>query len=632
MSDVAANPEVQRHYPVIADALKLAASPQLRNMATLGGNVLQRTRCTYFRDVSYDACNKRNPGSGCAAMEGFNRTHAVLGTSEQCIATYPGDFAQALIALDATVEITGKSGTRNMPFAQLHKPPGNSPQIETTLTPGELISGFLIQGRWPRSVYLKVRDRQSYEFALASAAVALDVQDGIVRDARVALGGVATVPWRAREAEILLKDQKFDDALARRVAEAAFATAAAKAQRLQDRARQARGRTRAASGRDDGDLSMSIAAPEPKANMGQPVPRYDAVAKVTGKADYAADVPLAHPAYAYLVTSAIAKGRIDGFDLADAKKVRGVIDIVTHENAEKLKEAKLFSNGGYASTTIQPLKSADIARGRPDRRRRARRNLRSRARGRASREGELHRGETDHDLRTRRARRPRPPRDSIAHKDDPKVGDFAKAFDEAEVKFAASYETPTQHHNPMELFATSCVWNGDRLTIYEPSQYVHGLKNGVAEQLGIDADKVRVINSYVGGAFGSKGSMTPRTAIIASIAPRAESAGQAGRNPRSGLYHRDLSCRDPARDPDRRQPRRQADRAAPRGLGNLVARRRLRRRRHQDHDAALCLPECRQPGLDRARRPQHARLHALAARSALYVRAGKRDGRSWRCS
>ena len=228
MSDVAAHPDVQRNYPVIAESLKLAASPQLRNMATLGGNVLQRTRCSYFRDVSYTACNKRNPGSGCAAMDGVNRMHAVLGTSDQCIATYPGDFAQALIALDANVEISGKSGTRTLPFAQLHKRPGNTPHVETVLAPGELISAFTINGRWPRSIYLKARDRQSYEFALASAAVALDVQDGIVKDARVALGGVATVPWRAREAEALLKGLKFDDGLAGRVAEAAFTGANAR--------------------------------------------------------------------------------------------------------------------------------------------------------------------------------------------------------------------------------------------------------------------------------------------------------------------------------------------------------------------------------------------------------------------
>ena len=225
MSDVAAHEEIQRNYPVIANSLKLAASAQLRNMATLGGNVMQRTRCSYFRDVSYENCNKRSPGSGCAAMDGVNRMHAVLGVSERCIATYPGDFAQALIALDATVEIIGKSGTRSLPFAQLHKAPGNTPEIETALQPGELISAFSISGRWPRSVYLKARDRQSYEFALSSAAVALDLQDGMIRDARVALGGVATVPWRAREAEALLKGQTFDDGLAQRVADAAFAGA-----------------------------------------------------------------------------------------------------------------------------------------------------------------------------------------------------------------------------------------------------------------------------------------------------------------------------------------------------------------------------------------------------------------------
>jgi xanthine dehydrogenase YagS FAD-binding subunit len=226
MSDVTAHPEIRRGYPVISASLELAASPQLRNMAMLGGNVLQRTRCSYFRDTSYGQCNKRAPGTGCAAMDGFNRNHAVLGTSDQCIASYPGDFAQALIALDAAVEIVGRSGPRTIAFADLHKAPGNTPQIETTLAPGDLITAFQIRGRWPRSVYLKARDRQSFEFALASAAVALDVEDGVIRDARVALGGVATVPWRSREAEALLKGQKFDDGLAQQAAEAAFEGAA----------------------------------------------------------------------------------------------------------------------------------------------------------------------------------------------------------------------------------------------------------------------------------------------------------------------------------------------------------------------------------------------------------------------
>src|SRR4051812_13714099 len=191
MSDVADNREVQYNYPVIADALKLAASPQLRNMASLGGNVLQRTRCTYFRDVSYDHCNKRNPGSGCAALQGFNRSHAVLGTSNQCIATYPGDFAQALVALDARVAILGSSGMRQIAFSDLLRTPGNTPDIEHSLAPGELIAEFIVPATpfARRSLYLKIRDRASYEFALASAAVALDLGgDNVVRDVRIALG------------------------------------------------------------------------------------------------------------------------------------------------------------------------------------------------------------------------------------------------------------------------------------------------------------------------------------------------------------------------------------------------------------------------------------------------------------
>jgi xanthine dehydrogenase YagR molybdenum-binding subunit len=263
---------------------------------------------------------------------------------------------------------------------------------------------------------------------------------------------------------------------------------------------------------------MSSAVPESKANMGQPIPRYDAVAKVTGKAEYAADVPLINPVYAYLVTSSIAKGRIDSFDLTVAQKVRGLVDIVTHENAEKLKEAKLFSNGGYVSSTIQPLASADIAQSGQivaivlantfEAAREAAQAVKVNYTSVVPTTSFGSPGTTS-----------APAKGQVAQfKEDPKVGDFAKAFGSADIKVDAEYETPPQHHNPMELFATSCVWNGGNLVIYEPSQYVYGLKNGVAEQLGIDADKVRVINSYVGGAFGSKGSMTPRTAIIAAIA------------------------------------------------------------------------------------------------------------------
>jgi xanthine dehydrogenase YagS FAD-binding subunit len=227
MAQAADHPDVRRNYPVIAQSLDLAASPQIRNMAALGGNVLQRTRCTYFRDTSYTSCNKREPGSGCAAMDGYNRSHAVLGTSKHCIASYPGDFAQALIALDAQVEIAGENGTRTIPFAGLHRPPGDGPHIETNLKPGELILAFLVPPLpfARRSLYLKIRDRQSYEFALASAAVALDLQNGTVRDVRIALGGVSALPWRAREAEAHLKGKPLDEPTLNAAAEAAFAEA-----------------------------------------------------------------------------------------------------------------------------------------------------------------------------------------------------------------------------------------------------------------------------------------------------------------------------------------------------------------------------------------------------------------------
>lgn len=228
MSEAEAHPAIRRDYPVIAQSLQLAASPQLRNMASLGGNVLQRTRCSYFRDTGYPACNKRNPGSGCSALDGVNRMHALFGTSERCIASYPGDFAQALVALDATVELVGPAGTRVIRFEDLHLPYGESPAIETTLKPGELITGFWVAAAplTRRSLYLKVRDRRSYAFALTSAAVALDLgPDRGVNTARIALGGVASRPWRAHAAEAALNGEKLDEATARAAAEIAFSDA-----------------------------------------------------------------------------------------------------------------------------------------------------------------------------------------------------------------------------------------------------------------------------------------------------------------------------------------------------------------------------------------------------------------------
>ncbi|GGS39422.1 xanthine dehydrogenase family protein subunit M [Streptomyces griseoviridis] len=197
MAQAAAHPKVRTLYPVISQALELSASAQLRNMATIGGNIMQRTRCTYFRDVTA-ACNKRDPGSGCAARDGFNRSHALLGTSRTCVATHPSDVAVAFAALDASVHLLGPDDERVLGFADFLLPPGTTPQREQALLPGELITAVEIPAlpRPLESGYLKVRDRQSYEFALTSAAVALHVRGGIIREAKVAAGGVGTVPWR----------------------------------------------------------------------------------------------------------------------------------------------------------------------------------------------------------------------------------------------------------------------------------------------------------------------------------------------------------------------------------------------------------------------------------------------------
>ena len=223
MSEAEAHPAVLRDYPVIAQTLAMAASAQIRAMASLGGNVLQRTRCSYFRDPSWTACNKRNPGSGCAAMEGVNRKHAVLGVSDRCIASYGGDLAQALVALGAEVDLSYRGEARRIPFEQLHTG-SDQPDRETVLRPGELILAFRVPaGPWTRrSLYVKVRDRESYAYGLATAAVALDLRDGVVQEARIGLGGVAYTPWRAHAAEQALRGKRLDEDSAAAAARVAF--------------------------------------------------------------------------------------------------------------------------------------------------------------------------------------------------------------------------------------------------------------------------------------------------------------------------------------------------------------------------------------------------------------------------
>jgi xanthine dehydrogenase YagS FAD-binding subunit len=225
-SDLGIHPAVRARYPVVSQAVLAGASGQLRNMATTGGNLLQRTRCVYFQDVS-KPCNKRAPGTGCSAREGHHRNLAILGASAHCVATHPSDLAVALTALDALVHVHGPAGPRTLPIRELHRLPGDEPQRDTTLAHGELITAVELPplGFATRSRYRKVRERASYSFALVSVAAALDTADGVVRDVRLALGGVAHAPWRAVEAERLLRGATATEESFRRAAEAELALA-----------------------------------------------------------------------------------------------------------------------------------------------------------------------------------------------------------------------------------------------------------------------------------------------------------------------------------------------------------------------------------------------------------------------
>lgn len=228
MAEVGDNGQLRDAAPVLTESLWKAASPQLRHAARLGGNILQQTRCPYFRDTAYSECNKRNPRSGCAALSGGETNlHAILGGSEACVAMYPGDWAQALIAFDAEVRTQGPGGTRTIPFADLHLLPGDTPEIETILKRGEIVTSILVPviPALRNSHYLKARDRESYAFASASAAVGIEMDGENVRDVRIAVGGVASVPWRAREAEDSLKGGPMTEETAREAGRIAFADA-----------------------------------------------------------------------------------------------------------------------------------------------------------------------------------------------------------------------------------------------------------------------------------------------------------------------------------------------------------------------------------------------------------------------
>ena len=346
MSDVAEHPEVVAKYPVISQALLQSASAQLRNMASMGGNLLQRTRCGYFRDVS-TLCNKRQPGTGCPAIDGWNRTHAILGTSSSCVATHPSDLAVALVALDASILLQSGNNVRLVKLDDFYRVPAETPDEENQLRPGELITEIRVP-RLPwaqRSVYLKIRDRESYEFALASVAVALDVDANNVRDARVAVGCVGTKPWnlpKVRDALIgkPLNQQNFEAA-------AKLATEGAKPLRYNAFKVELVQRTIVRALMNLGSFSMSTNV------LGKPHDRMEGRLKVTGGLRYSGDQPIENGDYGYLVTSTIARGEIRAMDVSETEKSPGVVAVYTPFHSLKLYDG-LTQAEGANSGEIDP--------------------------------------------------------------------------------------------------------------------------------------------------------------------------------------------------------------------------------------------------------------------------------------
>ena len=546
MNDAAEDETVIARAPVLSESLWLAASQQLRHMATLGGNVMQRTRDPYFRDPRWleltDAAAPAAGGDGAAygvtpygdgrltAVRQPTRLSAVLGTTEDDTASYPGDWAQSLVAFDARVEAEGPDGAREMPFEELHVRPADKRHEGeyVRLAPGEIITGFTVPltPALERSIYIKARDRESYAFANASVALGLEMEaDGeTVREAHLGLGGVATVPWRAREAEAALRGERLTEENARAAGEAAFAAAVThEAQRLQGAARDQRDRARVHDPQEVGGVEMAgtydVTGGVNLAPVGAPVRRYESRAKVTGEARYAADEPMAGTLHAALAVTPHARGRITGIDAARAEAVPGVRLVLTHLNMPDLTRAEVYTKGGAAQNSIRSLGGPQVHY--------------------AGQMVGLVVAETPEAARLGADRlrvdvAPEPAAASMHGPDAPEPeplptdayepiekGDLEAALAEADASVEAEYRTPHQHHNPIELYFASAEWRDGVLIANVPSQWVAGMRAGLSTVFDLPASHVRVRSAYVGGGFGSKATLNDYVTATAAAARMA---------------------------------------------------------------------------------------------------------------
>lgn len=458
MSDVAAHPVVTVDYPVLAESLLRAASPQLRNMATLGGNLMQRTRCPYFRAEIELPCNKRRPGSGCAARHGETRWHAIFGWSEHCVATHPSDLAVALAALDAVIRVQGARGERAIPVAEFHRLPGDEPERDTVLRSDELIVAIDVPVgvHTRRSHYLKIRERVSYEFAVVSAAAAVTLDGGTITGARLALGGVAARPWRLPEAEAALRGVALADLDRLR---AAVATSFEDARPLAGNAFKVElaQRTAVRALRTRGEVMTGLLRP-------------DGPAKLTGAAVYAADTQIEHIAHALLVPAVVPTGRIAEIDTGAASAQPGVLTVLTHRDLPRLQSVPSPPLG----QSVIPLSDDRVYyEGQPV---------------------------------------------AMVLAETPEQARHAAGLAEADAVITATYTTADRHHNPMEPSATVAMWDGDQLTVHDATQWISGVQQALAAAFDMPTDQVRVVCPFIGGGFGCKGWTWPHQLLTAAAA------------------------------------------------------------------------------------------------------------------
>ena len=498
--------------------------------------------------------------------------HAILGTSEHCIATHPSDMCVALAALDARVLATGNGGERSIAFADFHRLPGDTPQIDSNLRADEIITAIELppKGFAGNYTYLKIRDRLSYAFALVSVAVGLEIEGGTIKEARLALGGVAHKPWRDREAEAQLDGApatresflRAADTVLRRArgfGHNDFKIELARRGIVRALAQAARGTPQSQADKRISSKTARMRHDRRPSYLGKPTSRIDGRAKVTGAAKYAAEYNVPGLAHGVVVSSAIAKGRIKRIHTADALAVDGVLDVFTHEHRPKLASSDENYEDEVAppGSPFRPLYDDQIRIQRPAGGAGRRGGVRDRAICGFARPRRVRAGDACHRLRSAtRARHGREAGDAGAVHYARQCR--ARRSTQAPVRVKAEYRMPVEHHNPMEPFAATAVWEGDdRITVFDKTQGPQNCRNYVANVFGMPRDKVRVLSPYVGGAIRVRLASAIRVAARRAGGARAQALGAGDAHPPADVHAR-LSRREHPGAGARSRQRRQA--------------------------------------------------------------------------